>query len=669
MPAADLAWLIPLLPLLGACVTGLGLLSFNRTVNRLRKPVAWFLITCVGAAAVLSFAVLAEQLAGAAPKEVLFDWASAGSFNLQMGYRVDPLGAVMLALVTTIALLVMVYSDGYMAHDKGYVRFFTYLALFSSSMLGLVISPNLLEIYVFWELVGMCSYLLVGFWYDRDGAANAAQKAFVVNRVGDFGLLLGILGLFWATGSFGFETIGVRLQEAVADGQVSSTVAVILCLLVFMGPMAKSAQFPLHVWLPDAMEGPTPISALIHAATMVAAGVFLVARLQPVYAPFPVVQVVIAVIGTITLFLGASIALTQQDLKKGLAYSTVSQLGYMMLAMGCGAPVAGMFHLVTHAFFKAMLFLGSGSVIHAMEEVVGHEPALAQDMRLMGGLRQYMPITAITFLIGCIAIAGIPPLAGFWSKDEILGQAFHTFPLLWAAGFLTAGMTAFYMFRLYFLTFEGEFRGNDNDMQAQLLAAAGKSTRDDQEESHGHHSLHPHESAWQMTAPLMVLAVPSVLIGLLGTPWNSRFARALDPNEAAEMAHHFSWADFLPLAGASVAISIAGITLAVLAYFLHRIDLGQAVAARFPTLNNFFANKWYLDAINEKIFVQGSRVLAKRVLDLDSKVVDGVVNLTGLLTLGSGEGLKYFETGRAQFYALIVFGGVIALVVLFSAFG
>jgi len=661
--------LIPLLPLIGAAITGLGLISFNRTFNRLRKPVALLLLTCVGIAAVLSYAVLAEQLAGAGAREVLFNWASAGDFNLQMGYRVDALGAVMLALVTTIALLVMVYSDGYMAHDKGYVRFFTYLALFSSSMLGLVISPNLLEIYVFWELVGMCSYLLVGFWYDRDGAANAAQKAFVVNRVGDFGLLLGILGLFWATGSFGFEEIGTRLSAAVAGGGLSNGVAVLLCLLVFMGPMAKSAQFPLQVWLPDAMEGPTPISALIHAATMVAAGVFLVARLQPVYAPFPAVQLVIAIVGTITLFLGASIALTQQDLKKGLAYSTVSQLGYMMLAMGCGAPVAGMFHLVTHAFFKAMLFLGSGSVIHAMEEVVGHEPVLAQDMRLMGGLRKYMPVTAITFLIGCVAIAGIPPLAGFWSKDEILGQAFNTYPVLWAAGFITAGMTAFYMFRLYFLTFEGSFRGNDKALQAQLLSAAGKGSGEGSEEGHGHHAEHPHESGWQMAMPLAVLAVPSVLIGLLGTPWHSRFAELLDPHEAAEMAERFSWSEFLPLAGASVAISVAGISLAVLAYYLHRIDLGKAVAARFPAVNAFFANKWYLDAINDKIFVQGSRKLARQVLEVDSKVVDGVVNLTGLLTLGSGEGLKYFETGRAQFYALIVFGGVIAMVVLFSAFG
>ncbi|MCP9916489.1 NAD(P)H-quinone oxidoreductase subunit 5 [Cyanobium sp. ATX 6F1] len=668
--AAELAWLIPVLPLAGAALVGLGLISFNRTINRLRKPVALLLISLVGASAVISFVILAQQLAGAPATEVLFNWASTGDFNLQMGYRVDPLGAVMLALVTTIALLVMVYSDGYMAHDKSYVRFFTYLALFSSSMLGLVLSPNLLEIYVFWELVGMCSYLLVGFWYDREGAANAAQKAFIVNRVGDFGLLLGILGLFWATGSFGFEEIAARLSEGLANGSITHVAAVILCLLVFMGPMAKSAQFPLHVWLPDAMEGPTPISALIHAATMVAAGVFLVARLQPIYLQFPDVQTVIAVVGTITCFLGASIALTQHDLKKGLAYSTVSQLGYMVLAMGCGAPIAGMFHLVTHAFFKAMLFLGSGSVIHAMEEVVGHEPVLAQDMRLMGGLRKYMPVTAITFLIGCVAISGIPPLAGFWSKDEILGVAFASYPLLWVVGFLTAGMTAFYMFRLYFLTFEGPFRGHDTAMKQQLLAAAGKgSSSEEQGEGHGHHASHPHESGWQMAAPLAVLAVPSVLIGLLGTPWHSRFGALLDPQEAAEAAEHFSWGEFLPLAGASVAISITGITVAVLAYSLHKLDLARLVAARFPSVNAFLANKWYLDDLNDRLFVQGSRKLARQVLEVDAKVVDGVVNLTGLLTLGSGEGLKYFETGRAQFYALIVFGGVIALVVLFSAFG
>ena len=663
--AADLAWLIPLFPLMGAVITGLGLISFNKRINSLRKPVAVALLSCIGVSTVLSYAVLLEQLRGSPPVEHLFIWASAGTFVLPMGYVVDQLGAVMLALVTTIALLVMVYSHGYMSHDKGYVRFFTYLALFSSSMLGLIISPNLLEIYVFWELVGMCSYLLVGFWYDRDGAAHAAQKAFVVNRVGDFGLLLGILGLFWATGSFDFQGIAEGLTTAIAEGRVPLWAALLLCILVFMGPMAKSAQFPLHVWLPDAMEGPTPISALIHAATMVAAGVFLVARLDPLYSQFHVIGLVIASIGTITCFLGASIALTQMDLKKGLAYSTVSQLGYMMLAMGCGAPVAGMFHLVTHAFFKAMLFLGSGSVIHAMEEVVGHEPILAQDMRLMGGLRKKMPITSITFLIGCIAISGIPPLAGFWSKDEILGQAFNTFPFLWLIGFLTAGMTAFYMFRLYFLTFEGDFRGNNLELREKLLPISAQ----DSDESSEPHSGSLHESPWSMTYPLILLAIPSVLIGLLGVPWNSTFAFLLAPEEALEMSTNFSWGEFLPLALASVFISTGGITLAVFAYYLKRFDLGKLVAGRFPVINAFLINKWYLDEINEKIFVKGSRKLAREVLEVDAKVVDGVVNLTGLLTLGSGEGLKYFETGRAQFYALVVFGGVIALVALFGVLG
>ncbi len=663
--AAELAWLIPVLPLIGGVLAGMGLISFNKEINKLRKPIAIALVSLVGFAAFLSYAVLIEQLAGAAPVEHLFVWASAGDFTLPMGYVIDPLAAVMLALVTTIAFLVMIYSHGYMAHDKGYVRFFTYLALFSSSMLGLIVSPNLLEIYVFWELVGMCSYLLVGFWYDRDGAAHAAQKAFVVNRVGDFGLLLGILGLFWATGSFDFQGIASGLADALQAGTVPNWAALTICLLVFMGPMAKSAQFPLHVWLPDAMEGPTPISALIHAATMVAAGVFLVARLEPLYSQFPLVGLVIAIVGTITCFLGASIALTQMDLKKGLAYSTVSQLGYMMLAMGCGAPVAGMFHLVTHAFFKAMLFLGSGSVIHSMEDVVGHEPILAQDMRLMGGLRKKMPITAVTFLIGCIAISGIPPLAGFWSKDEILGQAFISFPVLWFIGFLTAGMTAFYMFRLYFLTFEGEFRGENKELQSQLLLMAGKET----DETDEFHAGELHESPWSMTLPLRILAVPSIFIGLLGAPWNSVFARLLNPSEAIEMAESFRWSEFLPLAFGSVLISISGITLAVFAYYLKRIDLGKLVASRYKLINNFLINKWYLDDINEKIFIRGSRKLAREVLEVDAKVVDGIVNLTGLLTLGSGEGLKYFETGRAQFYALIVFGGVIALVALFSVLG
>lgn len=660
--ASEIAWLIPVFPLIGAVFSGLGLICANKKINNSREIVSISLLSFVGVSAVISYKTLIEQINGYQSVEKLFVWASAGDFTIPMGFVLDPLGSVMLTLVTTITLLVMIYSHGYMSHDKGYVRFFTYLALFSSSMMGLIISPNLLEIYVFWELVGMCSYLLVGFWYDRDGAANAAQKAFVVNRVGDFGLLLGILGLFWATKSFDFNEIAVGVSQSVSENSLPVWAALLLCFLVFLGPMAKSAQFPLHVWLPDAMEGPTPISALIHAATMVAAGIFLVARLQPLYSLFPSIQFIIALVGTITCFLGASIALTQMDLKKGLAYSTVSQLGYMMLAMGCGAPVAGIFHLITHACFKAMLFLGSGSVIHAMEEVVGHQPVLAQDMRLMGGLRKKMPFTSTTFLIGCVAISGIPPLAGFWSKDEILGNAFISFPAFWFVGFLTAGMTAFYMFRLYFLTFEGDFRGEDKELQKELLLASKINIEEEHEEEHG--SLH--ESPWSMTFPLVFLAVPSVIIGFMGFPWDSKFANLLDPEEALIAIESFELKEFLPLAIASVFIASIGITIAYQAYFAKKINLSILFAQRFPSVNKFLSNKWYLDDINEKLFVKGSRKLAKEVLEVDSKVVDGVVNLTGLVTLGSGEGLKYFETGRAQFYALIVFGGVILLVAIFG---
>ncbi len=663
--ASEIAWLIPVFPLIGAVLSGLGLISINKKINNSREIVSVGLISFVGISAVISYKALIEQVNGYQSVEKLFVWASAGDFTIPMGFVLDPLGSVMLALVTTITLLVMIYSHGYMSHDKGYVRFFTYLALFSSSMMGLIVSPNLLEIYVFWELVGMCSYLLVGFWYDRDGAAHAAQKAFVVNRVGDFGLLLGILGLFWATNSFDFNEIATGISQAISDNSIPIWAALLLCFLVFLGPMAKSAQFPLHVWLPDAMEGPTPISALIHAATMVAAGIFLVARLQPLYSIFPSIQFIIALVGTITCFLGASIALTQMDLKKGLAYSTVSQLGYMMLAMGCGAPVAGIFHLVTHACFKAMLFLGSGSVIHAMEEVVGHQPVLAQDMRLMGGLRKKMPYTSTTFLIGCIAISGIPPLAGFWSKDEILGNAFISFPAFWFIGLLTAGMTAFYMFRLYFLTFEGDFRGENKELQKELLIASKTNQDEENEEEHEEHGS-IHESPWSMTFPLVFLAVPSLIIGFMGLPWDSKIANLLDPEEAETAAKAFELKEFLPLAIASVLIASAGIIIAYQAYFVKKINLSILFAEKFPSINRFLSKKWYLDDINEKLFVKGSRKLAKEVLEVDSKVVDGVVNLTGLVTLGSGEGLKYFETGRAQFYALIVFGGVILLVAIFG---
>ena len=677
------AWLIPVLPLFGAAVVGTGLISYNEATNKLRKPVAAFIVSLTGAAMALSIMILVSQFQGHAPYTYLVEWASAGDFTINMGFTIDHITSLMLVIVTTVAFLVMIYTDGYMSHDPSYVRFYAYLSLFSSSMLGLVVSPNLLQVYVFWELVGMCSYLLIGYWYDRDGAADACQKAFVTNRVGDFGLLLGMLGLFWATGTFEFELMGDRLSELVTTGVISGGLAALFAGLVFMGPMAKSAQFPLHVWLPDAMEGPTPISALIHAATMVAAGVFLIARMYPVFEDIPSVMSIIAWTGTITAFLGASIAITQNDIKKGLAFSTMSQLGYMVMAMGVGAYTAGLFHLMTHAYFKAMLFLGSGSVIHGMEEVVGHDPALAQDMRLMGGLRKYMPITSITFLVGTLAISGLPPFAGFWSKDEILGSVFEVNPLMWAIGWITAGVTAFYMFRMYFSTFEGEFRGNDKEMrklvkrQSLQLAGAslGPGAMSTQEpaveaaahDDHGdhHHAEEPHESVLSMTFPLMMLAIPSTLVGLVGTPFANYFEEFIHPSgealTVAEIAEEFDVSEFVRMAGLSVAISVAGIVLAVLMYRTRSIS-ASAIAQKIKPLYNLSLNKWYIDDIYREVFIKGTRNLAKGVLNVDVKFVDGLVNLTGFATLVSGEGLKYFENGRAQFYALIVFGAVLGLV-------
>jgi NAD(P)H-quinone oxidoreductase subunit 5 len=683
------AWLIPVLPLLGAMLVGLGLISINQVTNRLRQLNAVVIISLMGASMVLSSALLWSQIQGHAPYLQTLEWAAAGNFHLTMGYTIDHLTALMLVIVTTVAVLVMIYTDGYMAHDPGYVRFYAYLSLFGSSMLGLVVSPNLVQVYIFWELVGMCSYLLVGFWYDRKAAADACQKAFVTNRVGDFGLLLGILGLFWATGSFDFMVMGDRLSNLVETGSISNFLAIVLAILVFLGPVAKSAQFPLHVWLPDAMEGPTPISALIHAATMVAAGVFLIARMYPVFENVPAAMNVIAYTGAFTAFLGATIAITQNDIKKGLAYSTISQLGYMVMAMGVGAYSAGLFHLMTHAYFKAMLFLGSGSVIHGMEAVVGHDPVLAQDMRLMGGLRKYMPVTSFTFLIGCLAIAGIPPFAGFWSKDEILGAAFAANPFLWFIGWLTAGITAFYMFRMYFSTFEGKFRGNDEKIKVKLKnAAAALAQRSDTAEltpnfgpgamkkgelsshSHDSHSHEPHESPWTMSLPLVVLAVPSMLIGLVGTPYANYFEQFIFPPsetlaEVMEKAAEFDPHEFYIMAGSSVAVSVVGITLAVLMYLARKID-PSAIASKIQPLYDLSLNKWYFDDIYHRVFVLGLRRVDRQVMEVDFRVVDGAVNLTGFFTLVSGEGLKYLETGRVQFYALIVFGAVLGLVIVFG---
>lgn len=685
-PIYQYAWLIPVLPLAGAMIVGLGLVSFNKDTNRLRQANSILIVSLLGAAMTFSFALFWSQLQGHEPYTRLFEWASAGDFHLSMGYVVDPLASLMLVIVTTVAFLVMIYTDGYMAHDPGYVRFYAYLSLFSSSMLGLVISPNLVQVYIFWELVGMCSYLLIGFWFNRKAAADACQKAFVTNRVGDFGLLLGILGLYWATRSFDFEVVATRLQDLVASGAIPGALAALFAILVFLGPVAKSAQFPLHVWLPDAMEGPTPISALIHAATMVAAGVFLIARMFPMFEAIPSAMTVISWTGAFTAFLGASIAITQNDIKKGLAYSTMSQLGYMVMAMGVDAYSAGLFHLMTHAFFKAMLFLGSGSVIHGMESAVGHDAAYAQDMRMMGGLRKYMPLTAFTFLVGTLAISGIPPFAGFWSKDEILGATFAANPVLWIIGYLTAGITAFYMFRMYFMTFEGKFRGNDtavkqtirNEQLQSMGLAFGPGAMDpreltiepthEEESAYGEdHSSHdPHESPLSMTLPLLILAVPSTLIGLVGTPFHNYFEAFIHaPGETVQLAAEAgqeTLSEFYVMAGSSVGISLIGISIAILMYLQQKID-PSAIAAKIPFFYRLSKNKWYIDEIYDELFVKGSRRLARQVLEVDSKVVDGVVNLAGLATLLTGEGLKYLENGRAQFYALIIFVAVLGLVI------
>jgi NAD(P)H-quinone oxidoreductase subunit 5 len=666
--AYQYAWLIPLLPLAAALIIGTGLITFNKSTNKLRSLWSVLSVSATGGAMVMAINLLWSQIQGHDPYLYTFEWAQAGSFHLNMGFVIDHLTALMLVIVTTVAFLVQIYTDGYMAHDPSYVRFYAYLSLFTSSMLGLVISPNLVQIYIFWELVGMCSYLLIGFWFDRKGAADACQKAFVTNRVGDFGLLLGLLGLYWATGTFEFTEMGSRLSELVESGALSVGLAILFAILVFMGPAAKSAQFPLHVWLPDAMEGPTPISALIHAATMVAAGVFLIARMFPVFEEIPAVMNTIAWTGAFTAFLGASIAITQNDIKKGLAYSTVSQLGYMVMGMGVGAYSAGLFHLMTHAYFKAMMFLGSGSVIHGMEEVVGHDPDVAQDMRVMGGLRKYMPITAITFFIGTLAISGIPPFAGFWSKDEILASTFRANPALWAIGFATAGITAFYMFRMYFTTFEGDFRGTDKQLLAMVKAenSVGKEAQAD--DGHGtHHASKPHESPITMTFPLMVLAIPSMLIGLVGTPLGNYFEYFIHaPSEKiTEVPAEGFTPEFLLMGGSSIGIGLIGISLAILMYVQKKID-PSAIAKSIEPLYKLSKNKWYIDEIYNSIFVVGSRRLARQVLEVDAKIVDGAVNLAGFVTVVTGEGLKYFENGKAQFYALVIFIGVLGFVIVSS---
>nr|AQR56740.1 NADH-plastoquinone oxidoreductase subunit 5 [Adenostoma fasciculatum] len=449
------SWIIPFIPLPVPILIGAGLLLFPTATKKLRRMWAFPSVLLLSIVMVFSAHFSIQQINNNSVYQYAWSWTINNDFSLEFGCLVDPLTSIMSILITTVGIMVFIYSDNYMSHDQGYLRFFTYMSFSNTSMLGLVTSSNLIQIYIFWELVGMCSYLLIGFWFARPSAANACQKAFVTNRVGDFGLLLGILGFYWITGSFEFRDLFEIFNNLVYNNEINFLFVTLCAFLLFAGAVAKSAQFPLHVWLPDAMEGPTPISALIHAATMVAAGIFLVARLFPLFIVIPYIINLIALIGIITLLLGATLALAQKDIKKSLAYSTMSQLGYMMLALGMGSYRAALFHLITHAYSKALLFLGSGSIIHSMEAFVGYSPDKSQNMVLMGGLKKHVPITKTSFLLGTLSLCGIPPLACFWSKDEILNDSWLYSPIFAIIACSTAGLTAFYMFRIYLLTFEG----------------------------------------------------------------------------------------------------------------------------------------------------------------------------------------------------------------------
>ncbi len=644
MSPESLIPLLVILPLSGFAITAL-------IGRRLGKQAHWIPVLAVFAAWLIAMSVSYAALTGAAPfgehgyGATLFDWIPAGAFHVEAGFFVDQLTACLLIVVTTIGLLVHVYSIGYMSHDPGYWRFFAYLNLFMFSMLTLVLADSWLVVFVAWELVGLSSYLLIGFWFRKRSAALAAKKAFIVNRVGDIGFALGIMAIFVNTGTLNIrESLDVLTSATLVAFPIPIA---IVALLVFAGAMGKSAQFPLHVWLPDAMEGPTPVSALIHAATMVNAGVYLVARANPLFAASPSSLVVVAAIGIFTAILAASIAMTQTDIKRVLAYSTLSQLGYMFAALGVGAFTAAIFHLMTHGFFKGLLFLGSGSVIHAVHE--------EQDMRRMGGLSKKIPITYATMLIGSLAIAGIPPLAGFFSKDEILGESFKQgFLWVWAIGFVVAGLTAFYMFRLMGLTFWGAFRGP-------------KAVWD-----------RIHESAPVMTIPLILLAIASVFLGmLLGLPFGaSTISGWLAPvfEESVQALGHEEAAFALfgidgVLILASVTVAVVGIAIAWRLFGVELLGLKltarpervRELSARVPFLYRASLNKWWFDELNHLLFIVIGGKVANALWWFDREVVDGTVNLVGRSTVASGRGLRRVQTGHVQNYALGIAVGLIVM--------
>ncbi len=627
--AQEILWAILLCPLVAWALIAV-------YVRKLGPIAGYTAILGIGAACVLSYVTLFNVMdANGGVAQFTHEWFSAGSLDVNLGVRVDGLTAVMLVVVTTVALLVQVYSTGYMNGDPGYGRYFAHMCLFTTSMLGLVLADNLFQMFIFWELVGLCSYLLIGFWFHKPSAAAAAKKAFIVTRIGDLGLLAAVLLIWQQAGTFDVAAI----QEWATSGEPEGYIVTLFALGVFAGAAGKSAQFPLHVWLPDAMEGPTPVSALIHAATMVAAGVYLVARFFPVFEASHDAAQVVAWIGAITALIAATIALVQTDFKRVLAYSTVSQLGYMMLALGTFGYVAAIFHLFTHAFFKALLFLGSGSVNHATNTF---------DMRKMGGLKKYMPVTYWTFLIGSLSLAGIFPLAGFWSKDEILLDAWRHDRALWVIGVSVAFMTAFYMFRAIFLTFHGEYRG-------------GEPVDHHDEDSHFHGDpLHPHESPWNMKGPLIVLSFPAIAAGWLA--YDHLFKDFI--NGALPEVHSHGSSFEIGIAISSSIVAFAGIGAAY-AIYMKKWVTSESIRATFAPFAIIFENKYYLDRLYEDVFVKTIFQRGwNRMLELNDRyVVDGMVNGTGRVARDASTRLKTIQTGQLQSYGLGLAAGVIILAV------
>ena len=572
------------------------------------------------AAFLLAVAAFFQLPDGGALVDRMFPWITAGELHVDFALRVDALSAIMILVITGVGFLIHVYSVGYMAEDADVARYFAYLNLFTAAMLVLVMAENLLLLFVGWEGVGLCSYLLIGFWYTDDEKASAGKKAFIVNRIGDAGFLLGLFVLFWGLGAHGVWTLSFTDIQANASVLSVGTVTAV-CVLLFIGATGKSAQIPLYVWLPDAMAGPTPVSALIHAATMVTAGIYLIARLHFLYAVSPAALALVAYIGAGTALFAATIALVQTDIKKVLAYSTVSQLGYMFLGLGVGAYGAAVFHLMTHAFFKALLFLGAGSVIHGMSD--------EQDITKMGGLRHTMPTTYWTFAVGCLAIAGVPLLSGFFSKDLILEEAYaapHGSVGLWLLGTLGAGLTAFYMFRLLFVTFWGETRAEPEVAD------------------------HIHESPSVMTGPLIVLAVLSVIGGYFSVP---HFLEAM-------FAHHPAHVSFV-IRYLPTLVGLAGIGLAYVLYVREpgRTErLGQQLAA----LHGLLLNKYYIDEIYQAVFVRPVLNASQWLWQVwDTQVIDRLVNGTAQTADASGSALRLWQTGNVQTYALSFLAGAMLI--------